>query len=367
MKGRIEEKNIHFFPSKAAVIIDGGYWRRILNSYNIENVDLVNFTDSICTPAYRLRSYFFDGKTQENQSFHDSLQMFDRFEVFLGEVAPRNIFCPNCSTNFNLKMQKRVDVALAVELVHLATSRQVDVIILIAGDRDFIPAIETAKHAGVIIKLVHGPLRTVSDSLLKLVDEKLLFNPNYLNLNNIKWVERVISTLIKSDDSTEDDSEQVTEVVDQLINILSDLITSTNEEYHNLSTVGLELTTLNPEWKEKTKTKKLINLISDHSNVFTYRKEGIDIHLSLMNLNSVKLENSSQIDDLETFLLTVILGHDSTSSDSLTMGKLGYILQKTNPKWKKKYKIKTLKKALVTLGNKIIIRNVNNDYRISLP
>ena len=40
--------------------------------------------------------------------------------------------------------QKRVDVALAVEMVHLASTQQVDIITLVAGDMDFLPAIETA-------------------------------------------------------------------------------------------------------------------------------------------------------------------------------------------------------------------------------
>ena len=50
------------YPSRAAVIIDGGYWRKLVENLNITNVDLVKLTDKISAPAYRFRTIFFDGK-----------------------------------------------------------------------------------------------------------------------------------------------------------------------------------------------------------------------------------------------------------------------------------------------------------------
>jgi uncharacterized LabA/DUF88 family protein len=53
-------------------------------------------------------------------------------------------------------VQKLVDVLLSVEMVRLAWSGQVKLIVLIAGDSDFVPAIEAAKDAGVLVKMVHA-------------------------------------------------------------------------------------------------------------------------------------------------------------------------------------------------------------------
>ncbi|MHA2202506.1 MAG: NYN domain-containing protein, partial [Candidatus Hodarchaeales archaeon] len=181
------------FPAKAAVVVDGGYWRKIMEEMEIRSVDLVSLTDLICNPAFRIRTYFFDGKTRESQSFHDGLQLLDRFEVYLGEVVTRSFFCPSCQETVEIQAQKRVDVALAVELVHLATTKSVDLIVLLAGDRDFIPAIETAKHAGVIIRLVHGHPKTVSDTLFKLVDEKMELSLDLFTQNKIKYKRKEIS------------------------------------------------------------------------------------------------------------------------------------------------------------------------------
>ena len=75
------------FPYKGAVIIDGGYWRAGLEDLKIKNVNLLQLTDLIAEPAYRVRTLFYDGKRQENQSFHDSLRLLQRFDVYLGDVV----------------------------------------------------------------------------------------------------------------------------------------------------------------------------------------------------------------------------------------------------------------------------------------
>jgi len=52
--------------------------------------------------------------------------------------------------------QKRVDIKLAVDLVLLATKRQITRAAIVTGDSDFLPAIQAAKNEGVLIHLFHG-------------------------------------------------------------------------------------------------------------------------------------------------------------------------------------------------------------------
>lgn len=170
------------FPQKAVVIIDGGYWESIRKKIGYPEIDLVKLSEDLCKPAYRLRTYYFDGKAEERQSIHDQLEMNERFEVVLGDVVPREIKCPLCNQKFVRNEQKRVDVQLATSLVHFATSKQADLIVLLAGDRDFLPVVEIAKSEMVILKLVYGSkkLAGVATGLQKAADERVKITEKYL-------------------------------------------------------------------------------------------------------------------------------------------------------------------------------------------
>ena len=56
--------------------------------------------------------------------------------------------------------QKRVDLMLGLDFALLSSKRQITHAVLIAGDSDFIPAVEVAKQEGIAVWLFHGPGRT---------------------------------------------------------------------------------------------------------------------------------------------------------------------------------------------------------------
>lgn len=360
------------FPSKAAVVIDGGYWRKIQEGIGTSSIDLVSLTDCICEPAYRIRTYFFDGKTQESQSFHDSLLLLDRFEVYLGEVVSRNLTCSSCNETIKVITQKRVDVALAVELVHLATTNQVDLIVLLAGDRDFIPAIITAKHAGVIIRLVHGHPKTVSDSLYQLVDEKIELSQNFFKKNKIKFeigeLKEKLPDLMKIEEEEKIQIEsEINKIIERIESILIDLITKTSEEYIGLSKIGIELTKYEPNWKEKTKIKHLNEIIKLADKKFKIKK--IKNHYYISTLREVLKEISKEkdVDTLENFILGTLNEYiNESQNESISMLKLGGLLSQKNPEWKKKYEVKKLKYALEILKEKILVSEERTDFKVKL-
>lgn len=49
---------------------------------------------------------------------------------------------------------------LGVDMVQLAATRQITRAVLLAGDSDFVPAIEAVKQHGVLTVLWHGPIRS---------------------------------------------------------------------------------------------------------------------------------------------------------------------------------------------------------------
>ena len=67
-------------------------------------------------------------------------------------------------------IQKRVDIALAADLVRLSCGRMIQKAVLVTGDSDFMPAIEAAKDAGVLVTLYYSQ-SSIHDELLSAVDE----------------------------------------------------------------------------------------------------------------------------------------------------------------------------------------------------
>ena len=75
--------------------------------------------------------------------------------------------------------QKRVDILLGVDMVLLAAKQQVQEVVLVAGDSDFIPAISVAKSEGVLVRLYHGE-RPHSD-LLREADERTHIDKSFVD------------------------------------------------------------------------------------------------------------------------------------------------------------------------------------------
>ena len=109
------------------------------------------------SPEEKIRKASFD-------RFHDALQKLPRFQVRLGVLAKRTA---GGQVYFE---QKRVDILLGVDLVRLSAKDQINEAVIVAGDSDFLPAIDAAKDDGILIRLVHGP--DTHDALRVAADER---------------------------------------------------------------------------------------------------------------------------------------------------------------------------------------------------
>ncbi|MFP3943330.1 MAG: NYN domain-containing protein [Alphaproteobacteria bacterium] len=72
--------------------------------------------------------------------------------------------------------QKRVDIMLGVDMALLAGKGRISRAAILAGDSDFIPAIEVVKQEGVLTTLWHGPstpLTRPSRELVEICDERI--------------------------------------------------------------------------------------------------------------------------------------------------------------------------------------------------
>lgn len=109
-------------------------------------------------------------RMQTHEEFVEDIESLNRWSMRLGKLQKR----------FDGKReqfeQKRVDVLLSVDLVRHAAAGHIQHAILVAGDSDFVPAIEAAKEHGVTVSLWCGHYTTVHRDLIKLADEVHIFD-----------------------------------------------------------------------------------------------------------------------------------------------------------------------------------------------
>jgi len=171
---------------RGAVFIDGGYLNRILKNYfNETKIDYKIFCDVISENCNfnRLRTYFYhcmpivrkdnkeDLKKQANmQRFLINLKRLPRFEIKLGKLQLIG----------NQFKQKMIDVLMSLDIATMTYENQIQHVVLVGGDSDFIPAIKKAKDYGTIVHLYYHP-SSVHNEILDEIDELHIINEEIIN------------------------------------------------------------------------------------------------------------------------------------------------------------------------------------------
>ena len=189
---------------KVAILVDGGYYRkrstktfgpkpakekaRELYSYCNRHLKEKHFDSEVHNELYRL--FYYDCPPIDKQVFHPALQKninFSRSETkqwtldFFKEISKKRKVALRLgelnenSVHYNLKhkitkklmngnksineltendftlsmQQKGVDMRIGLDIAALSYKHQVDKIILIAGDSDFVPAAKLARREGI--------------------------------------------------------------------------------------------------------------------------------------------------------------------------------------------------------------------------
>lgn len=171
---------------KVAIFIDGGYLAKIQEPITGDptfKLDFGKLSEHLADGGSRLRTYYYNcppyvspkrttdelQRSTKAHSFYDALNRLPRFQVRLGQLAFRGL----SAEGRPIFVQKRVDALLCVDMVSLALTRQITKAILLAGDSDFMPAVEVVKQNGVLVELWHGPEDTVHDELWKACDDRV--------------------------------------------------------------------------------------------------------------------------------------------------------------------------------------------------
>ena len=69
---------------------------------------------------------------------------------------------------------------MAVDLVKMSWSKQIDRAVMLAADSDFVYAVQTAKDAGVSTRLCYSDRHPVSDLMVGVFDERLVITDDLI-------------------------------------------------------------------------------------------------------------------------------------------------------------------------------------------
>jgi uncharacterized LabA/DUF88 family protein len=156
--------------NRAAIFIDGTYLNKLLErEFHRIRIDYHLLAQHLAQEADILRTYYYHcpphqsnpptedelQRARSSEQFFAALRRLPRFQVRLGKLAYRG----QDNDGRPIFIQKRVDIMLSVDMVQLAATRQITQAVLLAGDSDFVPAVEVAKRHGVLMMLWHGPTR----------------------------------------------------------------------------------------------------------------------------------------------------------------------------------------------------------------
>jgi len=150
------------FLDKAAVFIDGGYFKKVRENFGDPKVDFLRLSEDLCKrcSCERFRTYFYDCPPfQSNPPTTEERERKRRFDEFVFTVKRLPSFEFRTgrlqrirkTDGAQLDQQKGVDILLSIDLVKLAATKTIDKAILITGDSDFVPAVKEAKELTKII------------------------------------------------------------------------------------------------------------------------------------------------------------------------------------------------------------------------
>lgn len=113
-------------------------------------------------------------RISSKQAFLTALNRLDRFAIRLGRLTYRG----KEATGTPIFEQKRVDLQLGLDIASFVANGRVELVVLVAGDSDLIPAVKKAQEEGVLVRLVHGPKTTYHQDLWDEVDERQEITPS---------------------------------------------------------------------------------------------------------------------------------------------------------------------------------------------
>ena len=133
---------------RVVIFIDGSnLYHCMKQELGSARIDFYGFAKLLVGDRKLIRTYYYnapvrreDGEEryQAQQKFFDALKRVPYLEVKLGRLEPRG----------DTVVEKGVDIAIAVDMLHFAPTDMYDTAVLVSGDGDFGSAVQAVKNLG---------------------------------------------------------------------------------------------------------------------------------------------------------------------------------------------------------------------------
>jgi uncharacterized LabA/DUF88 family protein len=170
-----------------AILIDGEYVRKIYKNsgYKPDILKLIEkiLKETETSPKDLLRVYYYTAPPyQSNPPTNEEKLRYDNWKKFINAIKTGRINIEIREGEVKKRgeeyEQKMVDVLMSIDLVYLSSNCRINKIAFVAGDEDYVPAIQRAKDNGVKIYLFYSEGNT-GEKLQKEVDEKILIDERF--------------------------------------------------------------------------------------------------------------------------------------------------------------------------------------------
>ncbi|HFT8652524.1 TPA: NYN domain-containing protein [Pseudomonas aeruginosa] len=168
--------------------VEGLRAHHVLRCHRLHRVyfyDAKPLTDEVAHPNGTRVNFGASVTAVANQALHSGLERANYFAMRYGElvhqgwrIKGRSLRRANPDTQFTTNdleanvQQKAVDMRIGLDIASLTLKKQVDMIVLVTADSDFIPAMKFARREGaqlVLVTLAHGlrePVHQHADILI---------------------------------------------------------------------------------------------------------------------------------------------------------------------------------------------------------
>jgi uncharacterized LabA/DUF88 family protein len=170
---------------RVMIFIDGSnLYHSIKALFQRTDIDMGKLAEKLLEKRRLIRVYYYNARVgrkeepdryQRQQSFFNSVSSIPYFELRLGRLVYQN--WPNSPP-----YEKGVDIQLATDLLTHSFKNNFDIAILVAGDSDYVGAIQAVKDNGKNVEVVlfgkertSRPLREVADRVVE-IDGRWLKN-----------------------------------------------------------------------------------------------------------------------------------------------------------------------------------------------
>lgn len=154
---------------------------RCREAFGREDIDFRLFFAKVATGTRLLHTHYFTAplsrksdpkRVAEQSGRFNALKSMAGTTLYLGRHQAREVSCRNCGFTYTTYAEKGTDVAAAIQLVDCAAGKRADLLFLLAGDNDYLPALKWVRSAGakVVVGSVISPLESTHGQLMAISD-----------------------------------------------------------------------------------------------------------------------------------------------------------------------------------------------------